>query len=204
VSPRKYDQRLRAESAESTRRRVLDAVEERLREAPAERISVEDIARRAGVARSTIYLVFGSRAGMFDALAMDLLMRGGFARVRQAIADPDPRVTVRDGIRGGVHSFAAHRDVLRALYSMAQLDADAFAGAIQRGEARRTRGMRQLARRLDEDGALRGDVTRAQAERLLWVLTSFEAFDLLFAGRGLEAEAVADLLVATAERSLLA
>jgi AcrR family transcriptional regulator len=202
MSPRKYEQRFRAEAAEETRRRVLDAVEDRLREAPAERISVEDIARRAGVARSTIYLVFGSRAGLFEAFGLDLLMRGGFARVQRAVADPDPRVTIRDGIRGGVHSFAAHRDVLRALYSMAQLDTDALEG-VQRSEGRRTRGMGQLARRLDQDGALRDDVTRAEAAHLLWVLTSFEAFDLLYTGRSLDAEAVADLLVATAVRSLL-
>lgn len=204
MSPRKYEQRARAEAAEDTRRKVLDAVEQRLREAPAERIAVEDIARRAGVARSTIYLVFGSRAGLFDALGMDLLMRGGFAKVQRAVADPDPRVTVREGIRAGVHSFAANRDVLRAFYSMAKLDADAFAGAVQRGDARRTSGMRQLARRLDEAGALREGVSRAEAAHLLWVLTSFEAYDLLHAGRNLSVEAAADLLVATAERSLLA
>jgi AcrR family transcriptional regulator len=204
VAPRKYEQRARADAAEDTRRRVLDAVEERLREAPAERLGVEDIARRAGVARSTIYLVFGSRAGLFDALGLDLLMRGGFAEVQQAVADPDPRVTVRDGIRAGVRSFAAHREVLRAFYSMAKLDADAFAGAVQRSDARRARGMRQLARRLDEAGALRDGVSRAEAANLLWVLTSFDAYDLLHAGRDLSVEAAADLLVATAERALLA
>jgi hypothetical protein len=74
---------------------------------------------------------------------------------------------------------------------------------VQRSEGRRTRGMGQLARRLDQDGALRDDVTRAEAAHLLWVLTSFEAFDLLYTGRSLDAEAVADLLVATAVRSLL-
>ena len=49
-----------------------------------------------------------------------------------AIADPDPRVHLRDGITGGVHTFAAHRDVTRALVSMAALDPDAVGGAIQR------------------------------------------------------------------------
>jgi AcrR family transcriptional regulator len=204
MSPRKYDQRLRAEAATETRRRILDAVEERLREAPAERIAVDDIARRAGVARSTIYLLFGSRAGLFDAFGLDLIERAGIARVREAIANPDPRATVRDGIRAGAHVYAANRDVLRALFSMAQLDTDAFAGAVERMLDDRRRHMRRLARRLREHGALRSSVTEAQAAHLLWVLTSFETFDQLFDGQGLDAEAAADLLVATAERSVLA
>jgi hypothetical protein len=68
----------------------------------------------------------------------------------------------------------------------------------------RRRHMRRLARRLHEHGALRSDITQAQAAHLLWVLTSFETFDQLFDGQGLDAAAVADLLVATAERSVLA
>ena len=204
MATRKYEQRSRAEAALQTRRRILDAVEERLREAPAERIAVDDIARRASVSRSTIYLLFGSRAGLFDAFGLDVIERAGIASVREAIANPDPRATVRDGIRAGAHVYAANRDVLRALFSMAQLDADAFAGAVERMVDDRRQHMRRLARRLDEAGALRPDVTRAQAAHLLWVFTGFEAFDQLYDGQGLGAEAVAGLLVAAAERSVLA
>ena len=204
MATRRYEQRLRADAAKDTRRRILDAVEERLREAPADRMAVDDIARRAGVSRSTIYLLFGSRGGLFDAFGLDVIERAGIARVREAIANPDPRATVRDGIRAGAHVYAANRDVLRALFSMAQLDGDAFAGAVERMLDDRRRHMRLLAKRLDEAGALRAGVTRAQAAQLLWVLTGFEAFDQLYDGQGLGAEAVADLLAATAERSVLA
>jgi hypothetical protein len=38
----------------------------------------------------------------------------------------------------------------------------------------------------------------------LWVLTSFDGFDLLYSGRGLSADEVARVLVHVAERSLLA
>src|SRR5919199_854791 len=98
MATRRYEQRLRAQAAEETRRRILDALYERLREAPADPVSIDRIAREAGVARSTVYVVFGSRAGLFDAFAADLMERGGFERVLEAIANPDPLVTVRDGI----------------------------------------------------------------------------------------------------------
>ena len=204
MATRRYEQRLRAQAAEETRRRVLDAVYDELREAPAQPVSVDRIARTAGVARSTVYVIFGSRAGLFDAFSADLFERGGFHRVLDAIADPDPRVTVREGITGGVHTLAAHRDVFRALISMAALDPDAVGGAMQRSEQRRTRGMMRLARRLARHRLLREGLGAKRAADRLWVLTSFDAFDLLYSGRGLSANEVARVLVDMAERSVLA
>jgi AcrR family transcriptional regulator len=202
VAARKYEQGLRAEAAEQTRRRILDAVYERLRAAPSERVSVEQIARSARVARSTVYVVFGSRAGLFDALAKDLVKRGGFDRVLEAVADADAREHLRGGIRGNCEFFAADRDVHRALQSMSALNPDALAGAVQRWEQRRTGGMTYLAQRLADQDLLRPDVTPEQAAHLLWLLTSFDSFDLLYTGRGLSVGEVADVLTTTAERSL--
>ena len=71
MTKRKYEQRLRAESARHTRERILEALVERIRSDPFGGISLEAVAEEAGVARSTVYAVFGSRAGLFDALASD-------------------------------------------------------------------------------------------------------------------------------------
>ncbi|URM98020.1 TetR/AcrR family transcriptional regulator [Actinomadura madurae] len=129
---RKYEQRLRAEAAQETRRRILDAVYARLREAPSEPVGIDRIARLARVARPTVYQVFGSRAGLFEAVGADLLDRGGFQDMLRASAHPDAREALRGGIRGVVAMYATHRDVLRALHSMAMLDAAAVGGAVQR------------------------------------------------------------------------
>lgn len=203
VATRKYEQRLRAEAAEATRRGILDAVYDRLRQAPTEPVSVDRVARIAGVARSTVYLVFGSRAGLFDAFGADLLHRGGFDRLLEAVDHPDVREGLRGGIRGGVFMYAAHRDALRVLFSMALLEADAVGGAVQRMEEGRAGGMVFLAERLAEQGVLRPDVSTAQAADLLWLVTSFDSFDLLYTGRALPADQVATRLVTTAEHSLL-
>ncbi len=199
---RKYEQRLRADAAEETRRRILDAAYEQLRDAPTEPVSVDRVARLAGVARSTVYVIFGSRAGLFNALGADLLQRGGFDRLMKAVAEPGVREGVRGGIRVGVSMYATHRDAWRVLFSMAMLDTDAVGGAVQRMEQGRAGGMTLLARRLADQGVLRPQVSAAQAADLLWVLTSFDSFDLLYTGRSLPVERVADTLVATAEHSL--
>src|SRR5829696_5842576 len=134
---RRYEQRLRAEAAEQTRRRILDAVYERLRVAPTEPVALDRVARKAGVARSTVYLIFGSRAGLFDAVALEVYDRAGYPRLLEAVRVPDPRDTLRGGITAGVHIFAAYRDVFRALYSMEELEQEATGGAISRVEENR-------------------------------------------------------------------
>ncbi len=204
MATRRYEQRLRAQMADETRRRVLDAVYDELHATPAQPVSVDRIAQAAGVARSTVYVIFGSRAGLFDAFTADLLERGGIQRVLDAVADPDPRVHLRDGITGGVHTFAAHRDVFRALISMTALDPEAVGGAMERSEERRAKGMMRLGRRLARNGLLREGLSAKKAADQLWVVTSFDAFDLLYDGRGLSANEVARVLVSVAERSILA
>lgn len=202
MAKRKYEQHLRAQGAEETRRRILDTLYERLHSAPSEPVSIDRIAQAAAVSRSTVYLVFGTRAGLFDALGGDLLRRGGFEGMVRSVLQPDAMEGLRDGIRANVSMYAAHRDVLRALYSMAQLDADAVGGAVQRLEEGRAAGMNDLARRLAEQGVLRAEVTSDEAATVLWLLSGFDSFDLLYTGRSLALDEVTATLVTTAERAL--
>jgi len=204
MASRKYEQRLRAESAEETRRRILDAVYARMRATPARPISVDAVARDARVARSTVYAVFGSRAGLFDALAQEVADRGGYDALLEAVRDPDVRVTLSKGFRASVGMYAADRDVFRVLFSMAELDAEAVGGAVGRIDDERRAGMARLARRLGHASLLRDGVSVERAAHVLWVLASFDAFDLLYSGRGLDADAVSDVLLEMAAGALLA
>lgn len=187
-----------------TRRRILDAVVERLRVAPAEPVSVDRVAGAAGVARSTVYAIFGSRAGLFDALAQEVADRGGYDSLLDAVRNPDVRVTMAEGMRASVRMYAADRDVFRVLFSMAELDAEAVGGAVGRIDDERRAGMARLARRLRRAGLLRDGVSVELAAHTLWVLTSFDAFDLLHTGRGLDPDAVCEVLLEMAAGSLLA
>jgi AcrR family transcriptional regulator len=202
VASRKYEQRLRADSSEATRRRILDALEHRLREAPTEPVSMDEIAKRAAVARTTVYLIFGSRAGLFDALATELWSRAGLANLTEAVAHPDAREHLRGGLRAGVEIFVALRDVAVALFSVSALDPESVGGAVVRQEERRWGGMEYLAQRLGEQGQLRADVTVEEAADVLWVLASFASFDALYTGRGMTGDQVARTLTAMAERTL--
>ena len=202
MTTRRYTQQARAEAAEETRRRILDATLERLRSAPTEPLSVERVAQDAGVARSTVYLVFGSRAGLFEALGRDMLTRTGFQRIVDAVALPDARLAVAEALRAAAGVYAAERDVARTIYSMWTLDPDALRGAFETVERGRVEGQLRLAERLHEEGHLRAGVTVDEATDILWVVSSFETFDQLYTGRALGEDAVAARLGAMAERSL--
>jgi AcrR family transcriptional regulator len=204
MAKRPYTQRLRAEAAEENRQRILDALYERLREAPAQPVTVEEVARRARVARSTIYLVFGSRSGLFDALTEHLLTGPGYQRILEAVRHPDPRESLRGALAGGVDMYAAHHDVLRILGSMAKLDPEGVGQAIARGENERARGVARVAARLHKQGSLHPGLTVERATAVIWLLAGFDAYDALATGQGLQPKEVTDVLVETAESALLA
>src|SRR5260221_219272 len=84
MGKRTYQQRLRAQSAEATRQRIIEAARSYLTATPLLAVSLERIAHQAGVARRTIYQIFGSRLGLFEALEQDLLRRGGFVEIQDA------------------------------------------------------------------------------------------------------------------------
>jgi AcrR family transcriptional regulator len=202
MATRAYHQRVRAEEAERTRMRIIEAVFERLREAPAERVAIERIARMAGVARSTVYAIFGSRSGLFDAVGRELVARSGYELLVDAKHQPDPRDHLRAGFRAATEMLAANRDIFRALRSMAQLDETAVGGVVKRMDDERAAGMSRLVGRLAEQGALRKGLSTDDAEHVLMVLSSFESFDQLYTLCGLPTEQVIELLTEMAERAL--
>jgi AcrR family transcriptional regulator len=160
------------------------------------------VAEGAGVARSTIYTVFGSKAGLFDAFTTSLWERNGLAELAAAVEVPDARDHLRLGIQAACRMFAGDLEVYRVLFSMARLDSSSVGGAVQEKERNRSGGMDYLAQRLAEQSALRPDVTPEYAAHVLWMLCSFEAFDLLHTHRGMSVDLASQTLADTAERAL--
>src|SRR5262245_46751866 len=184
MDKRRYVQKRRAETAQETRERILDAARESLRSGPLGAVRVDEVARTAGVARSTIYVLFGSRSGLFDALGADLLERAGFQRIRDTFRLPDAREALVQSLRAGMDVYATEPELARSILVLAAIDPDAVA-AVSRFDQGRWPGMLSLARRLDEQGYLRADMPHAEAAQILWTLTGFPTFDQLFRERGL-------------------
>jgi AcrR family transcriptional regulator len=201
MDKRRYRQTRRAEASEATRARILDAARATLERGPVGALRVEEVARDAGVARSTVYLLFGSRAGLFDALARYLRDEAGFEALIAASRLPDAIDNLRASQRAAVAMYARLPDLARAMFTLAAIDPDGVAAVAAIEDGRRP-GMRALATALATQGYLRDDITVDEAVDILTVITSFQAFDELFTGSGLAPDLVADRLIAMAERSV--
>lgn len=201
IPKRSYQQTARAESAAETRRRIIEVTRDLLSRAPLENVSLPQIAERAQVARSTVYTTFGSREGLMVAVAEDLLERGGFARIGQALAGPDVVKAFEISIGVAMELYSQEDAVGQALLSLAAVDRDASSAAARLNRGRQ-QGMRRLAERMREQGVLRDDVTVEEASDVLWIITSFETFAQLYRGRSLTPQQIGDRLLAITRRTL--
>jgi len=198
---RAYEQKARAESAAETRRRVIEVTRRLLARVPLESVSLPTIATEAGVARSTVYAIFGSREGLMVAVAEDLLERGGFARIGQALRDPDVVRAFEISMDVAMELYSRERPVSQALLSLSAVDRDASSAAARLNFGRRD-GMRKIAQRMHDQGVLRDDVTVDEAADVLWLITSFETFEQLYRDRGLTPQQVGERLKAITRRTL--
>jgi AcrR family transcriptional regulator len=202
MDKRRYVQRARAASAEATRKRVLAAARRSLERGPLGALKVDEVAREAGVSRSTVYVLYGSRGGLFDALGRHLRDEAGFDQLVAAFRQPDALDAMRDAQRAAVRMYALMPELARGLFTLAAIDPDGVAAVAAIEDGRRP-GMVDLAGRLAAQGYLREGVSVEEASQILTVISSFQSFDELFGGLGLPPDTVADRLIAMTERSIL-
>src|SRR5215467_3477024 len=90
MSPRAYRMDKRQAARDLTRARILDAVRALLADESTRDLSMEAVARRADVARLTIYYQFGSRAGLLEAVFDHLATRGNIQRTADVFQASTP------------------------------------------------------------------------------------------------------------------
>ena len=171
MSPRPYRLGQRQVAADETRARVLAAARTQL--AKETSFSIDAVARRADVARMTVYYQFGSKRGLLEALFDLLAARGGLHQLPGAFQQSDPRAALDRLIEIFARFWSSDRVVMRRLRAMAALDPELDQVLRERSEGLR-QGLRVIVSRLPKGAAPIGETVD-----LLFALTSFENFDLL-------------------------
>src|SRR5262249_49190550 len=100
-------------SGDERERAILRTAEELLRERPLGDISVDDLARGAGISRPTFYFYFASKEAVLLAL-LDGLVEEAREGVALAFLANDPRRVLREGITAIRDTFRDHRAVALA------------------------------------------------------------------------------------------
>lgn len=179
MSPRPYRMAFRRESTEDTRSRILVAARQVVGARQGSgRFSVEEVARRAGVARMTVYYQFGSLNGLLEALCDSLASAGGMDRLAEAFRITDPKEAIDRFISVFAGFWESDRDVLRGLGAFAAFDPE-FAAVLEERYSWRRKGLRVL---LERHAKLNGRPRPKEMDEvadLLYMLTSFSAYDTL-------------------------
>ena len=182
VKPRRYRSQRRAEQAEETRRRVLDAGRKLFEERGWEGTSIAAIADEAGVSQETVYARFQNKRTLLGEL------------VRIAVRGDDPRpipeqegpraLAAADDQRQQLRLFAA--DIVLRLERAAPLVATVASASRSEPQlaelladlhAHRMKNLRVLVDALAGNGPLR--LPPDQAVESVWALTSPEMHQLL-------------------------
>jgi len=175
MSPRPYRLGQRQVLTDETRAKILDAARQQLETESS--FSIDAVARRADVARMTVYYQFGSKRGLLEALFDTLAARGGLRGLASAFQQADPRVALEGLVDVFARFWSSDRLVLRRLRAMAALDPELDEVLRDRNEGRR-QGLRVIVSRLELPGDGKGKAAGDLVD-VLFALTSFETFDVL-------------------------
>jgi AcrR family transcriptional regulator len=201
MSPRPYRLARRRETVDRNRLQIIAAARELLTAKDGTlRFSVEEVARRAGLARMTVYYQFGSLRGLLEALLDSLASTGGMENRADAFGRRDPFEALDRFIEVFVGFWESDRSVLRALGAFTAVDPE-FAAVIDERSVWRRKGLRVLIERFHRPGSPIRPRLRKDLEDVLFMLTSFAVYDML-AVNGRTADQVTELLQGLARKAL--
>jgi AcrR family transcriptional regulator len=187
MSPRSYRLGRREEAIRRTRTAILAAARTELASGDTASFSAGAVARRAGVARITVYNQFGSKAGILRELAGEFRPA---ASPRAGTAEP--REELRQRIEAACAAWSSDTVLFRRL--------PAEVAAHLEGPA----GHRVLAERLAASGQLRPGCSLKEAEDVIGAVSSFAVFDRLHKDGRRSPAAVAEILLRLAHAILRA
>ena len=181
---RRYTSTRGSASAAQTSERVLDAAADLVAEDAFHTATMDDLARRAGVARATVFSRFGSKLGVLEALSLRCAGGPEMRAIREAQAVDDPVAAVDALLLAGCDLWEKEGYIMVQLKAIVVLEPDASA-IIEGQYDDQRRGMEAIARGLHGAGRLGEGWTVARAAAALHALTSVEAFMLLRRDHGL-------------------
>lgn len=154
-------------------------------------MSMEAVAKTAGVTRLTVYNQFGSRGALLEEVFDELARRGELARIPQAMGMSDPRAALARLIEIFCDFWGSDPAVDR-LNRVASMDEE-FASALAARHERRRKALSGLVRRLAQAGHLATE-NSAAATDVLFALTSPDFYRTLSIGRRKQSETCALVL----------
>jgi AcrR family transcriptional regulator len=138
MKARPYRSARRVAEAKRTREKIVAAAGALLAAQEGTRsLSLQAVAKKAGVTRLTVYNQFGSRRALLEALFDERAARGGLHRIPEAMADPDPIAGLRRVISIFCDFWSFDTAGLSRLHAAGASDRELEASLRERNERRR-------------------------------------------------------------------
>jgi AcrR family transcriptional regulator len=173
---RPYTLGKRKQASDNARKRCVEAANALLADSHTPDFKMEDVARRAGITRQTIYNLFGSKTELIEAVFDDLARTGGMEGMAAAMQQRDPEARLSVMVMIFARFWAASRTITRHIRAMAATDLD-LRSAIRARDERRRMACQHVLRGFGQSLPTDGD--QSLRVDLLWTITSFEFFDML-------------------------
>jgi AcrR family transcriptional regulator len=170
VKPKRaYNAALRQEQARSTRLRILEAARRLFVTRGYSTVTMDEIAREAGVAYQTVYAVFGNKLSVAQAIIWSSFeVEGIHDLIAEATASPDPEVWLRSTARTARLISERLGDLLRFMRESGDPD---LLAEYEKVEDRRFEQEQLLLTMLHDSGRLREGLSPSEAHALLWAMS---------------------------------
>lgn len=176
---RAYVSEARTQAAQITKGRVLEAAKALFMRHGIDRVTVEQIARKGGVAVSTVYALYKSKEGVLREVTRRTLFGPGFQAATARL----------DGVTDPVQRIALTAHVARAIYEGESAELGLLRGASafspelraleQEFETIRLEMQQERVRALFDQGRQKKGLAFEDARRILWMYTSREVYRML-------------------------
>ena len=176
---RTYNSNLRAQAAEDTQRRILEAARSLFGRQGVDSVTIASIGKKAGVAGSTVYALYGSKDGILRALMEQSLFGSQFQSAQDLLRgedDPVELIAMTPRVSRAVYeSEASNLGLIR--------HASGFSPALRKMEQEferiRYEAQEQRVRSLFDAGKARRGLSFDDARRILWMYTSRDVYRML-------------------------
>jgi len=180
---RPYSGGLRQEQAQMTRQRILEAARRLLVRGSYSSVTMEEIAREAGVAHQTLYAVFGTKLRLAQAV-----VDAGWPHVPELLELVDdakgltePEVWLRTMAALHRRIFEPCADLIRFMRESGDPDLFAYHLRIERGRYENLKGLGAV---LERNGRLRPSLSADEAVAVAWTMLGPDYYVQLVFERG--------------------
>jgi AcrR family transcriptional regulator len=179
---RTYSTALRQEHAQITKNRILDAASRLFVESGYSSVTVEDIAREAGVAYQTVYAAFGTKLAVARAIIWSSFQTEGIDELMaEARESGDLEVALRIGVRITRRLNERFAAIVRF---MRESGDPALLAEYHKIESLRFEQIRDVVSPvLKTTGRLRGGMSPADAVSSIWAMSGTDLYNQLVSGR---------------------